>query len=262
MTMAQAEQPSEGGFLAHRLARHGDEPHGGGLVVDHADGHLVGDDRRRSSPAGCRRGWRSCPGPPSRRWSWPRASPGSGARWRTASASARSSLTGMKAPDSPPTGWRRRPALLDRVVEHGHGGGRAGRARRARTPRVLRISPTQSPTRAWGPGRGRRCRRRRPAGGHFAADQLAHPGDAEAGDLDLLGQVAQGAFRVLLEQALHLPAHHPGPADPDVDDALRLAGPEVGPGHEGVVLGDVGEHDQLGAAEAVRWRPWPGRSAG
>ena len=43
---------------------------------------------------------------------------------------------------------------------------------------------------------------------------------------------------------------------------LGLAGAHVGPGHEGVVLGDVGEDDQLGAAEAAGGRRWPRRSAG
>ena len=43
----------------------------------------------------------------------------------------------------------------------------------------------------------------------------------------------------------------PGPRDADIDGRLGLAGAHVGPGHEGVVLGDVGEDDQLGAAEAA-----------
>ena len=39
-----AQQAAEAHFLAHALAGHGDDAHGRGLVVDHADGHFVGDE--------------------------------------------------------------------------------------------------------------------------------------------------------------------------------------------------------------------------
>ena len=44
ITGASPRSPPKTHPVAYRLAHRGDEPHRGGLVVDHADGALVGDD--------------------------------------------------------------------------------------------------------------------------------------------------------------------------------------------------------------------------
>ena len=107
---------------------------------------------------------------------------------------------------------------------------------------------------AHGRGRGQRqiddAERHAEFGRHLAADQFADARHAETGDLDLFGQIAQ---RQMLFQGQPPPqgaAYHARAGDADIDHGLRLAGAEIGPGHEGIVLGDIGKDHQLGAAEA------------
>ena len=186
-------------------------------------------------------------------------------RWPrpTASARAASSLTGMKAPLSPPTELEaNRPPFFTASLSMATAAVEPG-APMAAMPSVLRISPTLSPT----VGRGGQrevddAEGHAQLGGHLAADQLAHAGDAEAGDLDLFGQVAEGELLAHGQAAPQGAGDHARPGDADVDRGLRLAGAEVGPGHEGVVLGDVGEDRPAWRSRSRGRRRWPRRSAG
>ena len=83
------------------------------------------------------------------------------------------------------------PALLHGVVEHGHGGGRAGGADPLDAQRLEDLADAVADGRRGGQRKIDDAEGHAQFGGHLAADQLAHPRDAEAGDLDLLGQVAQ-----------------------------------------------------------------------
>ena len=47
-----AQQAAEFGPVAGFFVGDGDNPHGGGFVVDHADGHFVGDDGGEGGGAG------------------------------------------------------------------------------------------------------------------------------------------------------------------------------------------------------------------
>ena len=80
----------------------GDDPHGGGLRVDHADGHFVGDDAGDDLGAGVP-GMRSCPGPRCNT----AVMASSLVRVRQPAEGgldhAGVSVTGIKAPESPPT---------------------------------------------------------------------------------------------------------------------------------------------------------------
>ena len=79
---ALAKQSAHFHPVAYGLARGGDDTHGGGLGVHHADGRLVRDDGGDGRRRRCPRGRRSCPGPRSRRRSWPPACQGTARRLR------------------------------------------------------------------------------------------------------------------------------------------------------------------------------------
>ena len=61
------------------------------------------------------------------------------------------------------------------------------------------------------------------SGRHFPADQLSHARDAEAGDLDFLGQVAQREVLVLGHAAFQRAGYHARPGNADVDRGRGLA---------------------------------------
>ena len=111
------------------------------------------------------------------------------------------------------------PALLDRVVQEHEGRGGAGRAA-ALQPDLL-----EDGGHAVADRRGRGERQVHDAEGdvqaprRLAGHQLADAGDLEGGPLDGLGDGVQVAPLDLFQRALD----HAGPADPDVDDGLRLA---------------------------------------
>ena len=159
----RAEQAAEIDHVAGLRARHGDQPGGGGLVVDHADGHLVGDDR------GDRLGGRV-------------AGDGDHVQPDRADAGHRFELLQHEVAPADGLGQRgvfadrderpaqaadraggEQPALLHRVVEHGHGGRRARGADLVDAQRLEDLADAVADRRAWGPAKGRRCRTPRPA---------------------------------------------------------------------------------------------------
>jgi len=63
--------------------------------------------------------------------------------------------------------------------------------------------------------------------------------------------VAQVGVGIGLQHLLQATLDHAGTGHADIDDGLRLAGPQEPPGHERIVFGNVGEHHQLGAGPSV-----------
>ena len=167
-----------------------------------------------------------------------------------------SSETGMKAPDRPPTEEEAkappfftaslsmastavvpgapmldRPTLwrdLAHAVAHGRGGGQG----------KVGYAEGQAQTL-----------------GHFVTDHLAHAGHLVGRTLDDFGHIQQGhglaAVTAVLQGAVDGLLDHAGAGDAHVDDHVGLAHAQVGTGHEGHVLRDVGEDHQLGAAKAA-----------
>ncbi len=120
-------------------------------------------------------------------------------------------------------------------------------------PRVLRISPTLSPT--VGVGASERSTMPNATPSSAATSRPISSPTRVTRKLVILISSARSpkvSFSLHGQAAPQGAADHARPGDADVDGGLGLAGAHVGPGHEGVVFGDVGEHDQLGAAEALR----------
>ena len=85
----------------------------------------------------------------------------------------------------------------------------------------------------------------------LAADELAGARDLERHALDGLGDVAEVDLAPAVAQPLDRREHDARAADADVDHALALADAVERAGDERVVVGDVGEDDELGAADAA-----------
>ena len=138
--------------------RDGDNPHPV-VCCWPPQGRLIGDDGRYGFGA-YPRGRQSYRGRRSRHRSWPPAYPGQ-APSSTARIMPASSLTGIKAPERPPTAEAMAP--LFRIVEEGQG------RRRPMGPTPLRpmassTSATLSPTAGVGARKGPQCQRAPQAG--------------------------------------------------------------------------------------------------
>jgi hypothetical protein len=138
------------------------------------------------------------------------------------------------------------PAFLDRVDQQGQGRGRAGAAHPADAHRLDNLGHRVAGRGGGGQGDVHDAEIDLHQAGQLPADQLARPGDLEDGPLDDLGELRQVAIGVL---GNHI-ANDAGAGDADVERVVGLADAVMGPGHEGAVLGDIGEDRQLGAADA------------
>ena len=143
-----------------------------------------------------------------------------------------SSLTGMKAPESPPHGGgRHHAALLHRVVQEGQSGGGAVGAADLR-PISSRIRATESPT----AGGGRQGQVHdaeggvQPAAGLPGATSWPMRVTRKAVFFTVSATTSKGAPFTLWRGVVH----HAGTGDTHVDDLLRLAHAVEGAGHEGV----------------------------
>ena len=246
-----AQKAAEVQLVANLLADGGDDAHGGGLVVDHADGALVGDDaedgldRRvagdgdhvKSHAAHARHGLKllqaQCAGL---------------GRANHASILGHGDERAGQAAD---TRRCHDAALLHRVVEHGQ------RRRGARAAALTHADGFQDFGHrvALGRGGGQRqvqnALRHAHAAAGLAGHQLAGAGDLERGGLDGLGNL--GHVGVLRHIRQHL-AYHAGAGNAHVDDSVGLARTVERAGHERVVLHGVAEHHQLACADAVAVR--------
>ena len=159
-----------------------------------------------------------------------------------------SSLTGMKVPDRPPTLPEAiAPPFLTASISRARAAVEPGTPIRP-TPIASTISATESPVEVVGASEiSTMPKSIFIKAGQLPADQLARPGDLEDGPLDDLGKLRQVAIGVLGDDVVH----DARTGDADIERVIRLADAVMGPGHEGIVLGDIGEDGQLGAADAV-----------
>ena len=171
-----AEQAAEDGLFADALAGHGNDAHGGGLGVDHADGHFVGDhagDRGRGRVAGDGDHVET---------------DGADARHRLKllhreGAAAGRGLDGAVLGDGD-EGARKAAhmrggedaALLHGVVEHGQNGRRAGSADRGEAHRLEDLAHAVAHCRRRGKREIRHAERKVQAVGDFIADDFTHAG--------------------------------------------------------------------------------------
>jgi hypothetical protein len=81
----------------------------------------------------------------------------------------------------------------------------------------------------------------------LASDEFTDARDLERRSLDEIGQLGKRDLRVGGNDV----THNAGAGDSDVDAHLWLAAAVQGTSHERIILGDVAEDDQLGAADAV-----------
>ena len=83
--------------------------------------------------------------------------------------------------------------------------------------------------------------------GSFLCHQLAHTGDLESGLFDNIGNGGDVTVAGLCQCC----THHARAGNAHVDFAVRFAGSVECTSHEGVILGGIAEHHQLGGADAV-----------
>ena len=113
--------------------------------------------------------------------------------WPTASARAASSLTGMKAPLSPPTELEANmPPFFTASLSMATAAVEPGRTDAADAQGLEDFADAVAHGGRGGQRKIDDAERHAQFGGHLAADQFAHPRHAEAGDLDLFGQIAEG----------------------------------------------------------------------
>jgi len=241
-----SQQTSKLHHFSHLFPRRRDDAHGRGFSVNHSNGHFVRDDGRDSGGRGI---------------AWNRyhvqsdgADAGHGLQL----------VQGKGAPlhgpdhafvlahrdESPAQAAHRRgghgASLFDGVVQERQSrGGAVGAA-------AFQSHGLQDGGHAVANCRSRRQREIQHAElgaeplRHIPSHHLAHAGDLEGGLLDAFGDITQGG---ILKRA-HCGVYYAGAADAHVDDAVGLADAVECACHERVVIRRIGEHYQLGAADA------------
>ena len=242
-----AQQAAEVQHVAGLVADGGDDAHGGGLAVHHADGGLVCDQAADDLGARVARDDDHVDADGADR------SHGLELFQRQAAAVGGVDHAVIlrhgdeRAGQAADVVGCHDAALLDRVVQQGQAG------RRAAAAAALKAHLLQNVRNAVA-NRGRRGQRQvNDARGHAEAltgevrYQLAQAGDLECRALDQLGHlVHRGVLRQLGQRG----AHRTGAGDADVDLTVRLARAVERARHERVVLGRVAEHDELCVAHA------------
>ena len=146
-------------------------------------------------------------------------------------------------------------ALFHGIVEHGQHGRGAGRTDAGQAHALEDLAHAVAHGRGGGQGKVGHAEGQAQTLGHFVTDHLAHAGHLVGRTLDDFGHIQQGhglaAVTAVLQGAVDGLLDHAGAGDAHVDDHVGLAHAQVGTGHEGHVLRDVGEDHQLGAAKAA-----------
>ena len=183
---------------------------------------------------------------------------------RAAATMPASSLTGMNAPDSPPTDDEAiTPPFFTASVSSASAAMVPG-APACSSPIASRISATESPTAGVGasdrstmPKRDRRGPSRR-----ATSRPISSPARVTLNAMRLMVSATVDRFVRLARRAqpLERRQHHARARAADVDHALALAHAVHRAGDERVVVGDVGEGDQPRAADAARRRGRLGQS--
>ena len=243
-----AQQAAEVQHVAGFMADGGDDAHGGGLAVHHADGGFVGDQGADDGRGGVARDddhidahrADSCHG--FQLFDGQAAALGGvdhAVVLADGDESARQAANVVGGHDA---------ALLDRVVQQGQAGGGAAAAA------GLKAHLFEDVGHAVAHGGGGGQRQVDDAGGYAqllrgeVCHQLTHAGDLEGGALHQLGHLVDGG---ILGQPGQRGADRAGAGDADVDLAVGLTGTVEGTRHKGIVLGRVAEDHKLCCADAL-----------
>ena len=247
MTGASPNSPPSVTQSPDVLAGRRDEARAGGLGVDHADGHDVGDDAGERVARGVAGHGDHVEADRAHARSWPRASRSTARRRRRPWPCAWSSLTGMKAPERPP--------MDDVAIAPPFLTASLSSASAAVVPGAPTAPGPCLEDLGDGVAHGRRGRQREVDDAHLGAEQLRGLAGDSSPTRVILNVVRLMSSASSMNEASGLAATTsrttPGPGDADVDAALGLAAAVHRAGHERVVLGHVAEDDELGAADAV-----------
>ena len=245
---AIAQQTAKVQHLAGLAANGGNDAHGGGLAVHHADGGFIGDQGADDGRGGVARD--------DDHIDAHRADGGHGFQLFNGQAADLGGVdhAGVLADRDEGTGQTahvvggHHAALLHGVVQQGQTGGGAAAAAGLKAHLFQNVGHTVA-------NGGGRCQRQvDDAGGHAQSlggkvcHQLAHAGDLEGGALDQLCHLVDGG---ILGQAGQCGAHSAGTGNAHMNLTVRLAGAVECTGHEGVILRCVAEHHQLCGTDAL-----------
>ena len=242
-----AHEAAEVGHLAHALAFHRDYTHGGGLLVDHANGGLVGDD---AGDGGC--------GGVARNGNHVKAD-GAYAGHSLELFDLQAAVVGRvdhvlvfgdrneRAGQAAHIGGRHDAALLHLVVEHGERGGGAWGAHLFEADLLQHFADGV----AHGGGRGERevddAEWHSESAGGLLGHQLADARDLERGALDGFAQEFEVFALGLVERA----GDHAGAGNADVDDRVTFGHAVEAACHERVVVRGVAERHELHATVGI-----------
>ena len=242
-----AHKAAEVRHFADALARHGDHAHGGGLLVDHTDGGLVGNHAGNGGGGGVAGDGDHVEAH--------RAYAGHGFELLDGQATGRSRVDHVlvfgdrdeRAGQAAHVGGRHDAALLDLIVEHGERRCGAGSADLLEADLLQHFTHRVAHSR----GRGERqvddAERNAEAAGCFLGHKLADARDLERGALDGLAQ----ELEVLALGRIECAGDHAGAGDTDVDDRVALGDAVEASGHKRVVVRHVAEGHELDAAVGV-----------
>ena len=160
----------------------------------------------------------------------------------------------MNAPESPPTDDdAMTPPFLTASVSSASAAVVPGAPVRSR-PIASRISATESPIAGVGASDKSTMPKRTPSPRRAATSRpMSSPARVTLNDMRLTVSATspRSILRPLSRRRRIAESTTPGPADADVEHAIAFADAVQRAGDERVVVGDVGEHDQLGAADAA-----------
>ena len=148
-------------------------------------------------------------------------------------------------------------ALLHRVIQHRENRGRAGSADRGETESLEDFTDGVTDRRGRSERQIGHAKRDAEFLRHVAADDFTDARHLEGRELDRFGNIVHrdmAAVVLLFDQAVKRLLHNARTGNTDVDHDVRLTDTEVGAGHEGHVLGNVAEDNELRRADTVAVR--------
>ena len=242
-----AHQAAEVRHFTNALARHRDHTHGGGLLVDHADGGFVGDQAGDGGSRGIARNGDHV--------KTHRAYAGHGLKLLEGQATGGGSVNHVlvfgdrdeRTGQTAHVGGRHDAALLDLVVEHGQGRSGAGSANLFEAYLLKHFAHRVAHGRGRSEGKVDDAERHAKTAGSLLSHKLAHARDLERGALDGLAQ----ELEVLAFGRIECAGDHTGAGDTNVDDRVAFGNAVEATGHERVVVRHVAERHELDAAVRV-----------
>ena len=250
-----AQKPAELQRIAHAAADRRDQADRRGLLIDHADRHLVRDDAADRGGGGVAgdgdhvQSHRTYAG--HRLQLFQRQRPLLHGMDHSLVLAHRDERAGKAAH----IGRRHDAPLLDLIVEERQRGGGAGRARGLKADLLKDLRHRVADGRRRGERQVDDAKGDAEAAGGLLRHELPHARDLESGLFDRLAE----HFKVLSAHLLQGGLHHARSGNADVDHRVRFGHAVERTRHKGVVVRRVAEHDELGAAQAA---VFPGRLRG